>query len=55
MFTDTHEEVALLLSNGALSHVLGRRHEVADATVTLTHAALNRFILGESTLDEQAT
>jgi len=54
VFTDSGEQVALLLSNGALSHVLGRTHEVADATVTLTRAALNRFILGESSLDDEA-
>jgi alkyl sulfatase BDS1-like metallo-beta-lactamase superfamily hydrolase len=54
VFTDTDEQVALLLSNGALSHVIGRTQEAADATVTLTRAALNRFILGEVTLDAQA-
>ena len=54
VFTDTGEQVALLLSNGALSHVIGRTHEVADATVMLTRAALNRFILGESSLDDEA-
>jgi alkyl sulfatase BDS1-like metallo-beta-lactamase superfamily hydrolase len=54
VFTDTGEKVALLLSNGALSHVIGRTHEIADATVTLTRAALNRFILGESSLDDEA-
>ncbi len=54
VFTDTGEQVALLLSNGALSHVIGRKHEAADATITLTRAALNRFILGESTLDDEA-
>jgi alkyl sulfatase BDS1-like metallo-beta-lactamase superfamily hydrolase len=54
VFTDTGEQVALLLSNGALSHVLGRTHDVADATVTLTRGALNRFILGESSLDDEA-
>jgi alkyl sulfatase BDS1-like metallo-beta-lactamase superfamily hydrolase len=53
-FTDTGEQVALLLSNGALSHVIGRKHETADATITLTRDALNRFILGTSSLDDQA-
>jgi alkyl sulfatase BDS1-like metallo-beta-lactamase superfamily hydrolase len=53
-FTDTGEQVALLLSNGALSHVIGRKHETADATITLTRDALNRFILGASTLNEEA-
>ena len=44
----------MLLSNGALSHVLGCHHESANATVTLTRAALDRFILGESTLDDES-
>jgi alkyl sulfatase BDS1-like metallo-beta-lactamase superfamily hydrolase len=55
VFTDTRDEVALLLSNGTLSHVLGCTHEHADATVTLTRAALDRFILGEARLDDEAT
>jgi alkyl sulfatase BDS1-like metallo-beta-lactamase superfamily hydrolase len=54
VFTDTGEQVALLLSNGGLSHVLGRTHDAADATVTLTRAVLNRFILGQSSLDDEA-
>jgi len=54
VFTDTREQVLLHLSNGALSHVIGRTDNSADATVTLTRSALNRFILGQSTLDEEA-
>ena len=54
VFTDTGEELVLTLSNGALSHVIGRTEPTADATVTLTRTALNRFILGESTLDDEA-
>jgi alkyl sulfatase BDS1-like metallo-beta-lactamase superfamily hydrolase len=54
VFTDTKEQVLLRLSNGALSHVLGRTDDSADATITLTRAALNRFILGQSPLDEEA-
>lgn len=54
VFTDTGEQVLLHLSNGALSHVIGRTDDAADATVTLTRAALNRFILGQTTLDDEA-
>jgi alkyl sulfatase BDS1-like metallo-beta-lactamase superfamily hydrolase len=54
VFTDTGEQVLLHLSNGALSHVIGRTDDSADATITLTRAALNRFILGQSTLDDEA-
>ena len=42
------------LSNGTLSHVIGRTDDGADATITLTRPALNRFILGETTLDAEA-
>jgi alkyl sulfatase BDS1-like metallo-beta-lactamase superfamily hydrolase len=55
VFTDTKEQVLLHLSNGALSHVLGRTDDGADATITLTREALNRFILGQSTLDDEAS
>ena len=53
-FTDTGEQVLQRLSNGALSHVLGRLADNADATITLTRAALDRLILGQTTLDAQA-
>ena len=54
VFTDTDERVLLRLSNGALSHVIGRTDDDAQATITLTRAALNRFILGQTTLDAEA-
>jgi alkyl sulfatase BDS1-like metallo-beta-lactamase superfamily hydrolase len=54
VFTDTGERVLLRLSNGTLSHVIGRTDDSADATITLTRPALNRFILGETTLDAEA-
>jgi alkyl sulfatase BDS1-like metallo-beta-lactamase superfamily hydrolase len=54
VFTDTREQVLLRLSNGTLSHVIGRTDADADATITLTQPALNRFILGETTLDAEA-
>jgi len=53
-FTDTGEQVVVRLSNGALSHVLGRTDDDADATITLTRTALDRFILGTTTLDAEA-
>lgn len=53
-FTDTGEKVLLRLSNGALSHVMGRLADDADVTITLTRDALNRFILGEASFDAQA-
>ena len=34
--------------------MIGRKHEAADATITLTREALNRFILGASTLNDEA-
>ncbi len=55
VLTDTNERVVLDLSNGALSHVIGRTDDEADATITLTRAALNRYILGQTTLDEEAS
>lgn len=54
VFTDTDEQVLLRLSGGALSHVIGRIDDDADTTITLTRGALNRFILGQSTLDDEA-
>ena len=55
VFTDTGEKVLLRLSNGTLSHVIGRTDDGADATITLTRGALNRFILGQTTLDDEAS
>ena len=52
VLTDTDERLVLRLSNGALSHVLGATADDADATLTLTRAALNRFILGDATFAE---
>jgi alkyl sulfatase BDS1-like metallo-beta-lactamase superfamily hydrolase len=54
VFTDTGEQVVVRLSNGALSHVLGRTEDNADATLTMTRKALDRFILGATTLDAEA-
>ncbi len=53
-FTDTGEQLALTLAHGALTHVLGRLAPDADATISLTRTSLDRVILGEATLDEEA-
>ena len=53
-FTDTNEQVAVRLSNGALTHTLGQTDDAADARITMTRAALDRFILGQTTLDAEA-
>jgi alkyl sulfatase BDS1-like metallo-beta-lactamase superfamily hydrolase len=50
-FTDTKEKYVLALENAALNHTRGQVKD-ADATLTTTRAALNRIILGESTLDK---
>ncbi len=50
VLTDTDEEAVLELSHGTLNHSLGRTSETADATLTLTRPALNKVLIGESTL-----
>ena len=53
-FTDTGEKIVVRLSNGALSHSLGLLDPDPDATLTLTRQALDRFVLGQTTLDDEA-
>lgn len=53
-FTDTNERAVLELVNGSLNHSLGRTDPDADATVTLTRESLNRVIVGETTLPDEA-
>jgi len=45
-FTDTKEQYVLALENGALNHTANKQAKEADATVTLTRAALDQAILG---------
>ena len=45
-FTDTKEQYVLALENGALNHTAHKQVKDADATVTLTRAAFDEFILG---------
>lgn len=39
---------------GALNHSLDLTDDDADATITMTRTALNRFILGATTLDVES-
>jgi alkyl sulfatase BDS1-like metallo-beta-lactamase superfamily hydrolase len=54
IFTDTDERVAVRVSHGALTHSLDQTDDGADATITMTRAALDRFILGQTTLAAEA-
>jgi alkyl sulfatase BDS1-like metallo-beta-lactamase superfamily hydrolase len=54
-FTDTGERAVLFLANASLNHSLDRHDPDADASLTLTRAALNNIILGSSTLDDEIT
>ena len=53
-FTDTGEQYLLVVENGVLNYAKGKQPADADATLTLTRAALNEIILGEATLAEKA-
>jgi linear primary-alkylsulfatase len=50
VLTDTGEKAVLELANGALHHSLGRTRDDADATITLSRHALDRVLLGQTTL-----
>lgn len=51
-FTDIKEQYVLALENAALNHTANKQAKEADATVTLTRAALNEVILlGMARLD----
>jgi alkyl sulfatase BDS1-like metallo-beta-lactamase superfamily hydrolase len=54
VFTDTGEKAMLELVNGSLNHSLDRTADAADATITLTRTALDRVLLGETTLLAEA-
>ena len=45
-FTDTKEQYVLALENGALNHTADKQAKEADATLTLTRAALDEGIRG---------
>lgn len=50
-FTDTKEQYILALENCALNHTAQKQAKDADATITLTRAALNDVILGRAALE----
>jgi len=51
-FSDSGQQVVLLLENGALHHRLKSQYPAADATLTLDRATLDDVILQRTTLDE---
>ena len=51
-FTDIGEEYLLTVENGVLHYAKGKQAEHADATLTMTRAALDAVVLGEATLQE---
>jgi alkyl sulfatase BDS1-like metallo-beta-lactamase superfamily hydrolase len=52
-FTDTKEKYVLSLRNGVLNHRPQTQVEDADASIITTRAELNKWILGESTMDQE--
>jgi alkyl sulfatase BDS1-like metallo-beta-lactamase superfamily hydrolase len=54
VFTDTEENAVLELRNGSLNHSIGRTDSDADATVTLARESLNRVVMGEADLLDEA-
>jgi alkyl sulfatase BDS1-like metallo-beta-lactamase superfamily hydrolase len=52
-FTDTGEQYLLVVENCVLNYAKGKQSAEADATLTMTRAALNEIVLGEATLAEK--
>ncbi len=52
-FTDTDEQYLLVVENCVLNYAKGKQTAQADATLTMTRAALNEIVLGEATLAEK--
>ncbi|MFO7682612.1 MAG: alkyl sulfatase dimerization domain-containing protein, partial [Chloroflexota bacterium] len=52
-FTDTGEQYLLVVENCVLNYANGKQSTQADATLTMTRAALNEIVLGEATLAEK--
>ena len=52
-FTDIDEQYLLMVENGVLHYAKGARAADADATLTMTRAALDAVVLGEATLAEK--
>jgi alkyl sulfatase BDS1-like metallo-beta-lactamase superfamily hydrolase len=53
VLTDVNQTYALRLRNAALRYEAGVQDEAADATLTLTMAALTALVLGTATLEQQ--
>ncbi len=54
IFTDINERYLLTVENGVLNYAKGKQSAQADATVTMTRAALDEIALGEATLADKA-
>jgi alkyl sulfatase BDS1-like metallo-beta-lactamase superfamily hydrolase len=53
-FTDTGEQYLLVIENCVLNYAKGKKSAQADATLTMTRAALDEIALGEATLADKA-
>ncbi|MCL4262941.1 MAG: MBL fold metallo-hydrolase [Anaerolineae bacterium] len=53
-FTDTGEQYLLVVENCVLNYAKGKQSDQADATLTMTRAALDEIALGEATLADKA-
>jgi len=52
-FPDANERYLLMVENGVLNYAKGKQAEQADATLTLTRAALDQIVLGEATMADK--
>jgi alkyl sulfatase BDS1-like metallo-beta-lactamase superfamily hydrolase len=52
-FTDTGEQYLLVVENCVLNYAKGKQSAAADASLTMTRAALDEIVLGEVTLAEE--
>jgi alkyl sulfatase BDS1-like metallo-beta-lactamase superfamily hydrolase len=52
-FTDTGEQYLLVVENCVLNYAKGKQSAEADASLTMTRAALNEVVLGEAKLAEK--
>lgn len=52
-FPDTKDQYLVELSNGALSHLAGRRSDKADASITIKRSTLDDVVLGNTTLEKE--
>lgn len=52
-FSDTGEQYLLVVENCVLNYAKGKQSAEADASLTMTRAALDEIVLGEATLAEE--